>query len=157
MEKEHWKGYLWFRTILGLSILIVLLLFAGGRINYWQAWLYILINVVFIGLTNWHLRDNPSLLLERIFPGHGVKNWDRVYWAVSTPVYFVLLIVAGMDAGRNRWSHSLPSLSCFGRKGPTISFRASFASSLTAARPSAAPGPISMSGTRAISEDWRSG
>jgi protein-S-isoprenylcysteine O-methyltransferase Ste14 len=109
MEKEHWKGYLWFRTIMGVAALVVLLFFAGGRINYWQAWLYILINVFFIGLTNWHLRDNPSLLLERIFPGRGVKTWDRAYWAVSAPVYFLSLILAGLDAGRNHWSRSLPA------------------------------------------------
>ena len=108
MEKEHWKGYLWFRAILGFAVLVILLLLAGGRITYWQAWLYILINVLFLGLTNWLLRDNPALLLERVFPGQGVKRWDKVYWAVSTPLYFLTLVAAAADAGRSLWSRRLP-------------------------------------------------
>ena len=104
MDKEHMKAYLWFRTILGVAVLVVLLLLAGGRIDYWQAWIYIPVNVFFLGLTNWLLRDNPCLQRERIFPGRGVKRWDRVYRAASTPLYFVTLIVAGLDAGRRLWS-----------------------------------------------------
>jgi protein-S-isoprenylcysteine O-methyltransferase Ste14 len=108
MEKEHWKGYLWFRNILGVAVLVVLLLLAGGHLDYWQAWVYILINVFFISLTNWQLRVNPELVIERLFPGQGVKHWDRVYWAVSTPLYFLTLILAALDAGRNHWTPRLP-------------------------------------------------
>jgi protein-S-isoprenylcysteine O-methyltransferase Ste14 len=108
MEKEHWKGFLWFRTILGVAVLVVLLLLAGGHLDYWQAWVYVLINVFFIGLTNWQLRDNPDLIIERMFPGPGVKRWDRVYRAASTPLYFTTLIVAALDSGRNHWTRPLP-------------------------------------------------
>jgi len=108
LEKEHWKPFLWFRTILGVAVLVVLLFISGGRLGYWQAWLYILVNVFFIALTNWLLRDNPDLLLERMFPGQGVKTWDRIYRAVSTPLYFVTLIVAALDAGRGHWTPRLP-------------------------------------------------
>jgi protein-S-isoprenylcysteine O-methyltransferase Ste14 len=107
VDKEHWKGYLWFRTILGVAVLVVLILLAGGHLDYWQGWLYILVNVFFIGLTNWQLRDNPELLLERMFPGQGIKRWDRIYRAVSTPLYFVTLVVAALDAGRNHWTPRL--------------------------------------------------
>jgi protein-S-isoprenylcysteine O-methyltransferase Ste14 len=102
------KAQLWFRSILGVTGLIILLLLAGGRIDYWQAWIYITINVIFIGLTNWSLRDNPSLQRERIFPGGGIKTWDKVYWAVSAPLYFLSLVLAGFDAGRKHWTHHLP-------------------------------------------------
>jgi protein-S-isoprenylcysteine O-methyltransferase Ste14 len=104
------KAYLWFRTILGVAGLVVLLLLAGGRIDYWQAWVYILVTIFFLGLTNWLLRDNPGLQMERIFPGSGVKRWDRVYRAASTPLYFLTLIVAGLDAGRRLWSRRFPLL-----------------------------------------------
>jgi protein-S-isoprenylcysteine O-methyltransferase Ste14 len=107
-EKESMKGQIWFRSILGVTVLIVLLFTAGGRLDYWQGWVYVLVNVLFIGLTNWALRDNPSLRRERIFPGRGVKSWDRVYWAVSTPLYFLSLVLAGLDAGRNHWTPRLP-------------------------------------------------
>jgi len=110
LDKEKMKAQLWFRSILGVTVLIVLLLLAGGRIDYWQAWIYIAINVIFIGLTNWFLRDNPSLQRERMSPGRGVKSWDRVYSAVSTPLFFLSLVLAGLDAGRNRWTPRLPLL-----------------------------------------------
>jgi protein-S-isoprenylcysteine O-methyltransferase Ste14 len=110
VDKEKMKAQLWFRSILGVTGLIVLLLLAGGRIDYWQAWIYIAINVIFIGVTNWFLRDNPSLRRERMFPGGVMKTWDRVYWAVSAPLYFLSLVVAGLDAGRNHWTHRLPLL-----------------------------------------------
>ncbi len=108
-EKEVIKGRVWFRSILGVTILVVLLLASAGRLDYWQAWLYIGINVFFLGLTNWTLRDNPSLRHERMFPGRGVKAWDRVYWAVSTPLYFVSLILAGVDVGRFQWTGRPPA------------------------------------------------
>jgi protein-S-isoprenylcysteine O-methyltransferase Ste14 len=108
MNKEDMKSQLWFRSILGVTVLVVLLFLFGGRLDYWQAWVYILLNVFFIGLTNWMLRDNPSLRRERIFPGRGMKSWDRVYWAVSTPLYFLSLVLAGLDAGRHHWTPRLP-------------------------------------------------
>ncbi len=110
MNKEDIKSHLWFRSILGVTVLIVLLFLSGGRLDYWQGWAYVLLNVFFIGLTNWALRDNPSLMRERIFPGRGVKSWDRVYWAVSTPLYFLSLVLAGLDAGRKHWTPRLPLL-----------------------------------------------
>lgn len=110
VDKEEMKGRIWFRSILGVSVLVALLLLSGGRLDYWQAWIYIGINVIFIGLTNWFLRDNPSLRQERMFPGRGVKRWDKVYWAVSTPLYFLSLILAGLDAGRNHWTRRIPLL-----------------------------------------------
>jgi protein-S-isoprenylcysteine O-methyltransferase Ste14 len=114
MNKEDLKSHLWFRSILGVTVLVVLLFLSGGRLDYWQAWAYILLNIFFIGLTNWVLRDNPSLLRERIFPGRGVKPWDRVYRAVSTPLYFGSLVLAGFDAGRRHWTPHLPLLLYFG-------------------------------------------
>jgi protein-S-isoprenylcysteine O-methyltransferase Ste14 len=108
--KEEIKGQIWFRSILGIALLVVMLLLAGGRLDYWQAWIYIGINVLFLSLTNWHLRDNPSLWQERIFPGRGVKAWDRVYSAVSKPLCLLSLVLAALDAGREHWTGRLPLL-----------------------------------------------
>lgn len=110
MNKQDMKSHLWFRSILGVTVLVVLLFLSGGRLDYWQAWAYILLNIFFIGLTNWVLRDNPSLLRERIFPGLGVKSWDKAYSAVATPLYFLSLVLAGLDAGRRHWTPHLPLL-----------------------------------------------
>jgi protein-S-isoprenylcysteine O-methyltransferase Ste14 len=104
------KVHIWFRTILGVTALVVLLFLSGGRLDYWQAWVYIVLNIFFIGLTNWVLRDKPSLRRERMFPGHGAKSWDRIYWAVTAPIYLLTLVLASLDAGRKHWTHPLPPL-----------------------------------------------
>jgi protein-S-isoprenylcysteine O-methyltransferase Ste14 len=113
MDKEKMKIQIWFRSILGVALLVVLLLVSAGRLDYWQAWLYVGINVGFLSLTNWVLRDNPSLRQERMFPGRGVKSWDKVYWAVSAPVGLLSLILAGMDAGRRHWTGAVPTVLYF--------------------------------------------
>jgi protein-S-isoprenylcysteine O-methyltransferase Ste14 len=110
MDKEKMKVQIWFRSILGTALLVVLLLAAAGHLDYWQAWLYIGINVAFLSLTNWMLRDNPSLRQERMFPGRGIKPWDRVYWAVSTLLGFLSLILAGTDVGRRHWTGDVPAV-----------------------------------------------
>jgi len=105
---EQIKSHLWFLIVLGVAMLVVLLLLAGGRFDYWQAWVYIGVNVVFLGMTYWVLRDNPSLRQERLFPGRGMKRWDRVYWLLSVPLYFVSIVTASLDAGRRLWTGRFP-------------------------------------------------
>lgn len=108
MYKEKMKTQLWFRSILGVTVLVVFLFAAGGRLDYWQAWVYIGLNVFFLSLTNWVLRDEPSLRRERITPGAGIKWWDKVYRVVSTPLHFLCLALAALDAGRYHWTPRLP-------------------------------------------------
>lgn len=108
MYKEKMKAQLWFRSIVGIVVLVVFLFAAGGHLDYWQGWLYIGLTVLFLSLTNWFLRNEPSLWRERMAPGSGVKRWDKVYRAVSMPLYFLCLALAGLDAGRYHWTHHLP-------------------------------------------------
>jgi len=102
------KAQLWFRSILGVVALVVFLFIAGGRLDYWQAWVYIGLSVFFLSLTNWVLRNEPSLRRERMQPGAGIKWWDKVYYAVSMPLYFLCLAISGLDAGRYHWTHHVP-------------------------------------------------
>ena len=108
--RERLKGHTWFLSILGVAMLVVLLFVAGGRLSYWQAWLYLSANVLFLGLTLWTLRDDASLRQERLFPGRGMKAWDKTYWLVSIPLYFLTIVTAGVDAGRAHWTGRLPAL-----------------------------------------------
>lgn len=92
------------RFVAGTSFMAGLLFLAAGRLDYWQGWIFFLINLVVVGL-NWRfLRGNPGLAAERLRPGRGVKWWDKAYLLISTPLYIAALIVGGLDAGRARWS-----------------------------------------------------
>lgn len=82
----------------------ITLLISAGRINYWQAWLYISMNILMNLMTVFTAQFNPELTNERLSPGKGIKKWDKVILTLSAPVYISMLIVAGLDSGRFYWS-----------------------------------------------------
>lgn len=87
--------------------ILALLLVSAGRWDYWQAWLYVLVNAALL-LANWvALRGQPDLIEERLKPGEGVKSWEKAYFALTTALYFLSLAIAGLDAGRFGWSGPL--------------------------------------------------
>jgi len=75
----------------------------AGRIDYWQGCIYNLLNVIVLGLTFVALSDRKDLIQERLKPGKGMKKWDKIYYVTSTPIYFITLAVAILDAGRFYW------------------------------------------------------
>jgi protein-S-isoprenylcysteine O-methyltransferase Ste14 len=94
-----------------MAIMAAVLFISAGRLNYWQGWVFLEINIFFLGLTAWTLRNNPALIQERLHPGQGMKSWDKVYYALSTPLYLVSLILAGIDAGHvHRKGHIAPAV-----------------------------------------------
>jgi protein-S-isoprenylcysteine O-methyltransferase Ste14 len=38
-----------------------------------------------------------------------MKPWDKVYFVLSTPLWFVMVIVAALDAGRYGWGPNVPT------------------------------------------------
>jgi protein-S-isoprenylcysteine O-methyltransferase Ste14 len=37
-----------------------------------------------------------------------MKRWDKWYFAFTTPLYLLTLVIAGLDAGRFHWTAELP-------------------------------------------------
>jgi protein-S-isoprenylcysteine O-methyltransferase Ste14 len=102
------KVQLWLRALIAPLAIVALLLISAGRFDYWQGWVYTALNMGLLLLTLVVLRNSPELIQERLKPGEGMKRWDKVYFALSTPLYFVMLVVAGLDAGRFGWTGELP-------------------------------------------------
>jgi protein-S-isoprenylcysteine O-methyltransferase Ste14 len=95
------------RGLLG-SISISALLFLGaGRWDYWQGWVYFVIGVVIMVLMSTLLTRDRSLIEERLNPKEGMKGWDKFYFAVTTPLYMIALLLGGLDA-RHGWSANMP-------------------------------------------------
>lgn len=92
------------RGILFLAILVPALLLLAGRVDYWQGWLYAAVNLLLMTVNLILSLKNPHLIEERLKPGPGMKWWDRVYFALSTPQYFIAIGIAALDAGRFGWS-----------------------------------------------------
>jgi protein-S-isoprenylcysteine O-methyltransferase Ste14 len=100
-------------SIVSNSLFLSLLLLCAGRWDYWPAWLYLAVGLTMSLLVRLVLRNNPALLAERLRPQAGAKGWDKRLLAAGFLLTIVMLVIAGLDAGR--W-HLHPILSwpaCF--------------------------------------------
>lgn len=97
------------RTFLGVAAVLVLVFGSAGRWDYWQGWLYLLLVLMTMGLMWLVLPQDSTLVEERLNPGAGMKGWDRLYFALSTPMYLTAMLVAALDVGRFGWTGALPA------------------------------------------------
>jgi protein-S-isoprenylcysteine O-methyltransferase Ste14 len=97
-----------FVNITTTSFFLAVLLISAGRLNYWQAWVYggmsLLMNVATLLI----LRQEPGLARERSKPGAGTKAWDKKLLGLGLMLTLAILVIAGLDSGRNHW---IPHLS----------------------------------------------
>jgi protein-S-isoprenylcysteine O-methyltransferase Ste14 len=99
----------WLKRILSIVLLIVimdaLLLGAAGRLDWFGAWLLTGLYLAFLLIVVfWATRKAPGLMEERSHMAQNVKVWDKVITSVYTVLLLALLITAGLDAGRFRWT-----------------------------------------------------
>ncbi len=79
---------------LAVSLFLFLALFiSAGRINYWQGWLYVSMNLFMTLMTVLASMGNTELMSERIKPGKGTKNWDKILLGISAPIYLIMIIL----------------------------------------------------------------
>jgi protein-S-isoprenylcysteine O-methyltransferase Ste14 len=97
------------RALLAPILMIGLLFFVAGSWNYWQGWVYTITNMIILILMATLLTKSPELVEERLNPKEGVKSWDKFYFAVTTPLYMIALLLGGLDA-RFGWTTNMPLL-----------------------------------------------
>ena len=104
------KSFGW-RVVAGFLVVVLLpaaiLFIAAGRVDWWEAWLLVVISVSFtIGSRVVLFRKSPDLVTERArwTEGERAKSWDRVLLPIVA-IYgpLVVWLVAGLDK-RFRWS-----------------------------------------------------
>lgn len=95
------------RSVLGMLLVLTLLLLSAGRWDYWQAWVYVVINSVVLILMGTVFTPDKSLMQERLNPKGKARGWDLFYFGVTTPLFLAGIIVAGLDA-RYGWSRDMP-------------------------------------------------
>ena len=88
--------------------LAAILLGSAGRVDWPMAWAYLGVYLAFIIVA--FLAVDPELIQERSHMKAGVKRWDVLLASLSF-VWFspLTLLVAGLDAGRFKWSPSFPA------------------------------------------------
>lgn len=95
------------RALLAPVFMIGLLFLMAGRWDYWQAWVYSVINLIILALMGTLFTKNSELVEERLNPKEGMKGWDKFYFAFTTPLYIIALILGGLDA-RFGWTTNMP-------------------------------------------------
>ena len=105
---EHLGIKLILKSILFFIVFIAITFISAGRIDYWPGWIFNGLNIFFIILTYIILLGSKDLIKERLKPGKGMKRWDKIYYATSTPIFFIMFIVSVLDAGRFGWGPQVP-------------------------------------------------
>ncbi len=95
------------RAVLAPVVSFALLFGLAGRLDYWQGWVYIVVNTVIVLLQAIVLTPDKSLIEERLNPKQGVKSWDKLYFGLTTPLFFIGMALAGLDA-RFGWTTNMP-------------------------------------------------
>ena len=95
------------RALLAPILMIGLLFLVAGSWDYWQAWVYSIINMIVLILMGTLLTRNADLVEERLNPKEGIKGWDKFYFAVTTPLYMIALVIGGLDT-RYGWTTNMP-------------------------------------------------
>ncbi len=86
---------------------VALLFGLAGRWDYWQGWVYIGLSIAILALMGTVLTPDRGLIEEQLNPKQGVKSWDKLYFALSTPMYFVAMALGALDA-RFGWTAGMP-------------------------------------------------
>jgi protein-S-isoprenylcysteine O-methyltransferase Ste14 len=99
-------------SVILLVVQVVVLFAAAGTLGYWQAWLYLGVQLVSTTLTNAYLLRRAPELLRRRFAGQEkgeTEGVHKVFQALVRLVGLAILVVAGLDR-RFGWSAVPPAV-----------------------------------------------
>lgn len=95
-----------FRESMGILSMGAALFWPAGTFHWWQAWATLAVILAWIIATAIViLRNDPSLLAERLGPRKGAKSWDTAIMSILGLIQLIRYIVAGFDQ-RYGWSGS---------------------------------------------------
>jgi protein-S-isoprenylcysteine O-methyltransferase Ste14 len=85
-----------------LLVMAVVLFLAAGRLDWAAAWIFLGLYVLAVlTLGVWATHKNPDVVNERGKLAKNTKSWDKILMTLYTVLLFVVLAVAGLDAGRS--------------------------------------------------------
>lgn len=115
------------RVTVGVGLLLAVLFGPAGTLRWPQAWVFLAFYVSGVAwFYIWTKRRDPGLLKERMSPQKNVKAWDKKILRIYTLFLAALLIVAGLDAVRLRWSHLSLGLNVLGFAGLVLTMLVAF-------------------------------
>jgi protein-S-isoprenylcysteine O-methyltransferase Ste14 len=104
-----------------ILILAAILFVSAGRLDWLQAWAFVLAFGGFLTLYGlWGVHNDQGQLHERSQGGKNTKSWDKVILIIYTFLLIGMLILAGLDAGRFHWSPTPLILQAVGWLGAAL-------------------------------------
>jgi protein-S-isoprenylcysteine O-methyltransferase Ste14 len=101
------RSLLILRAVLSPIVIVLLLFLLAGRWDFWQGWVYLGLILLSELLMAAILNRNKGLIEERLNPKEGMKTWDKVYFGITTPLYFITIVLGALDA-RFGWTPVMP-------------------------------------------------
>jgi protein-S-isoprenylcysteine O-methyltransferase Ste14 len=95
------------KTVLMIIFFLALIFVPAGTFKWIEAWIFLLLYFLCMAaLVIWLKKNDPELLKERMAAKKkkNVKGWDRAIMFAYTLLILVLIVLAGLDAVRFRWS-----------------------------------------------------
>jgi protein-S-isoprenylcysteine O-methyltransferase Ste14 len=95
-----------------LAILAVVLFVSAGTLRFWQAWLFLALNLVWLAIAGaYFLRRDPALVERRLVQDEkGEKETvQKIIMAITRVLGAAMLLVAGLDR-RHGWSNAPPAV-----------------------------------------------
>lgn len=89
------------------TLIGVILFVAAGRLDWWEAWVFLVVYFLIAAASNvWMLYYDRALLQERTQAASkpDSKSWDSVMVTANLLLTAALFAVIGVDAGRYGWS-----------------------------------------------------
>jgi protein-S-isoprenylcysteine O-methyltransferase Ste14 len=96
------------KGILALLVMLALIFFIAGRIDYWQGWVFGMVTFFIVLALFVKFSDISEIMRERAKPGSETKWWDKLFWMFFGPMNLAIFIIASLDAGRFYWSPPIP-------------------------------------------------
>lgn len=93
------------RMILGTVAFPAVLFLPAGRLNWPEAWAFLLLffaSLVF--LWAWLTRRCPTLAQERRSIAPNVEKWDKILMRIYSALLFTMLLISALDGGRLEWT-----------------------------------------------------
>lgn len=93
------------QVLVSIVMMGLVLFLSAGRIDWIAAWIFLGTYALMIfTVGSWVARKHPDVVNERGKIARHARSWDKVLLTIYTVMLFVLLGVAGLDAGRYGWS-----------------------------------------------------
>ncbi|MBI2907372.1 MAG: isoprenylcysteine carboxylmethyltransferase family protein [Chloroflexi bacterium] len=99
---------MWADGLLRFVLMMAPAFLLAGRLDYWQLWVFTGLMLLTMAVSFVAFRRRADLVSERLYPGPGVKAWDKVWMALYLLSFVATFVIASLDAGRFGWTKELP-------------------------------------------------